>query len=204
MTKDGQFFINEKMRLHSRYFCLSMYKVDYDVMQHEAAFSKPGREVYSESGVCAIIAEFDGRCLEVFYSEKTCWDNKRLQSWLRKLLKEKITETAKRVLPARLHYWEEKKKLKAKSVSVSALRKNTLGCCSMDGCIKLSPKILLMPEKYTDSVILHELAHLKHPHHRKPFWDFLSLLLGEDARRQKVGMDVDMSKYWCYMNYIMK
>lgn len=33
---------------------------------------------------------------------------------------------------------------------------------------------------------------------------FLSLLLGEDARRQKVGMDVDMSKYWCYMNYIMK
>ena len=204
MTNVGQFLINEHMRLHSRYFCLSMHKVDHDIMLHESAFSKPGREIYFKSGVCSIIAEFDGRCLEVFYSENTCWDNKRLQSWLRKLLKEKITEVANRVLPARLHYWEEKKKLKATSVSVRSLRKTTLGRCSTDGHMELSPKILLMPEKYTDSVILHELAHLKHHHHRQSFWDFLSLLLGEDAQRQKVEMDGGMGVRYCYLDYIMK
>lgn len=204
MRKTGQFFINENMRLNSKYFCLSMYKVDYDVLLMESKFVKPGREIYLKSGLCSIVTEFDSRCLEIFYSERTVWNHKLLQSWLRKLLKEKIIEVAERVLPARLHYWEAQKNLNAKSVKVKLLRKNVMGLCYRDGRIELSPKILLMPESYMDSVILHEMAHLKYHHHRKSFWKFFSELLGEDAHQQKVKRDMEMGTCYLYLDYIMK
>lgn len=204
MGKTGQFFINENMRLNSKYFSLLMYRVDYDVLLMESNFSKPGREIYSKSGICSIVTEFDGRCLQIFYSERTVWNNRLLQSWLRKLLKGKIIEVAERVLPARLHYWEAQKNLKAKSVKVKLLRKNTLGRCWLGGRIELSPKILLMPESYMDSVILHEMAHLKYLHHRKSFWKFLTELLGEDANEQNVRMDMDMGIRYLYLDYILK
>lgn len=204
MTNSGTFYINEHMRLNSRHFCLLMHKVDYDVLLLESKFSKPRREIYSKSGTCSIVAEFDGRTLHIFYSDKTLWSNRLLQSWLRQLLKARIIEVAERVLPARLHYWEAQKNLKAKSVKVKKLRKTTLGCCSIDGCIELSPKILLMPESYMDSVILHEMAHLKYLHHRKSFWNFLTILLGEDSNMQKVKMDIDMGIRYLYLDYILK
>ena len=172
MTTTRQFFINENMRLNSKYFSLLMHKVDYDVLLMEATFCNPWREIYFKSGICSIVADFDGKQLEIFYSEQTVWNNKLLQSWLRKLFKRKILEVAGHVLPTRLHYWEKQKNLKAKSVNARGLR--YLGGCFSDGRIELSPKILLMPESYMDSVILHELAHLKYPHHRKSFWRFLS------------------------------
>lgn len=204
MRKTGQFFINENMRLNSKYFCLLMYKVDYDVLLMESKFIKPGRETYTKSGICSIVTEFDGRCLQIFYSEKTVWNNRLLQAWLRKLLKEKIIEVAGRVLPARLHYWEAQKNLKVKSVRIKPLRKNVLGLCYRDGRIELSPKILLMPESYMDSVILHEMAHLKYHHHRKSFWKYFSELLGEDAHKQKLRRDMDMGTCYLYLDYIMK
>ena len=141
MTKTGTFYINENMRLNSKHFCLLMHKVDYDVLLLESKFCKPGREIYSKSGIGSIVSEFDGRTLHIFYSDKTLWSNRLLQSWLRKLLKEKIIEVAERVLPARLHFWEAQKNLKAKSVNVKKLRKTTLGCCSIDGCIELLTRI---------------------------------------------------------------
>jgi predicted metal-dependent hydrolase len=177
-----------------------MHKVDYDVLFLESKFCKPGREIYSKSGICSIVAEFDGRTLHIFYSNRTVWSNRLLQSWLRKLLKGKIIEVAEHVLPARLHYWEAQKNLKAKSVKVKKLRKTTLGCCSIDGCIELSPKILLMPESYMDSVILHEMAHLKYLHHRKSFWNFLTMLLGEDSNLLKVRMDIGMGIRYLYLD----
>jgi predicted metal-dependent hydrolase len=55
-----------------------------------------------------------------------------------------------------------------------------------------------------DVVILHEMAHLKHHHHRKPFWDYLSLLIGEDAKKQNEIQDMVVSKYWEFYLFLMK
>ena len=204
MTTTGQFLINENMRLNSKYFSLLMHKVDYDVLLMEATFCNPWREIYFKSGICSIVADFDGKQLEIFYSEQTVWNNKLLQSWLRKLFKRKILEVAGHVLPTRLHYWEKQKNLKAKSVNVRGLRKNIFGLCTRDGRIELSPKILLMPESYMDAVILHELAHLKYFHHRKSFWRFLSELLGEDAKMQEARRDADMGIRYSYLAYLLR
>ena len=55
-----------------------------------------------------------------------------------------------------------------------------------------------------DETILHEMAHLKHHHHRKSFWDYLSVLLGCDARENKLLHDVAISKYWELYTFLMK
>jgi predicted metal-dependent hydrolase len=61
-----------------------------------------------------------------------------------------------------------------------------------------------MPQALIDSVIFHEMAHYKHKHHRKSFWNFLSQLLGEDSRTQKEAMDIVLSKYWLQIKFLMK
>lgn len=53
-----------------------------------------------------------------------------------------------------------------------------------------------------DSVILHEMAHLKHHHHRNTFWNFLTELLGEDARAQNTKMDIDMSPKYLRLDFL--
>ena len=63
---------------------------------------------------------------------------------------------------------------------------------------------MIFPQEMMDDVILHEMAHLKYLHHRKPFWDFLSKLIGMDARKQKLVNDAVLSKYWDLYVFLMK
>ena len=204
MSTKGRFIINANTRICSKDFRLSCHQVDYGTLLSESRFPCPGRDKYVKSTYCSVITQFDGRNLDIIYSNRTIWDNRLLQHWLRIKLKECIISRAEKVLPERLHYWEQQKGLKAKSVTVKLLRGKTLGRCFHDGRIELSPKILLMPESYTDSVILHEMAHLKHHHHRQSFWNYLSLLIGEDAKIQKARMDLEMGIKYCYLDYIMQ
>lgn len=173
--------INENMQLtKARHFRIVTHKVDYETLLLESRLCKPGREVYHKSGICSVIVEFDGRSLDFFYSEKTVWSNRLLQSWLRKIVKAKIMEVAERVLPERLHYWEAQKGVKAYSVEVKVPYGCVLGRCD-GGDIELNPILILMPEAYMDYVILHEMAHLRIHNHSDAFWNYLSELIGKDA-----------------------
>ena len=113
-------------------------------------------------------------------------------------------ERAKIVLPKRLHELENKHQLYAKCVIVKKLRKGTLGRCSVYRQIWLSPLIVIFPQALMDSVIPHEMAHLKHHNHRKPFWDFLSTLIGMDAKEHNVIENMALSKYWELYVFLMK
>ncbi|TLD85735.1 YgjP-like metallopeptidase domain-containing protein [Helicobacter sp. MIT 05-5294] len=49
-----------------------------------------------------------------------------------------------------------------------------LGCCkSKDQSIRFSLRLALMPHFCIDSVIIHELAHLRYPHHQRDFWNLV-------------------------------
>ena len=48
------------------------------------------------------------------------------------------------------------------------------------------------------------MAHLKFPHHRKAFWNFLTILLGEDSKLQNDRMDAMMSTFYNYSEFLLK
>lgn len=47
------------------------------------------------------------------------------------------------------------------------------GSCSSKGNINISVRLFFAPENVVNYVLLHELAHLKHPNHSKDFWDLV-------------------------------
>lgn len=198
-----KFLINEHTRLITKYFRLVMHEVDEDALLSESCLPNQGHNIYDAAGFCVARVVCNGRDFEIFYTERIQWNAPSLQSWLRRTMRDNIIDIARKVLPERLHYWEAQKGLSALDVKVRTLRGYTLGC-EGSGSIALSPMILLMPEKYMDNVILHEMAHLKYQHHRKSFWRYLSTLLGEDACLLESKMEADMKNYFPYFKFLLK
>lgn len=49
-------------------------------------------------------------------------------------------------------------------------QKTRWGSCSKKGNLNFNYKILLIPEKFSNYIIVHELCHLKEFNHSKKFW----------------------------------
>ena len=205
IKKEPQFWINPNFRLNSPHFRFAWFKADMTVLRQEAMIMSVERKVYQTSTQCVVcVITPDHSSLDIVYADKTKFDNLRLQKWLRETIRDEITARAKIVLPSRLRELESKNNLYGNRVFVKKLRGNTMGCCSVYNDISLIPGLIIMPQALIDSVILHEMAHYKYKHHRKSFWNFLSQLLGEDAKTQKGAMDIVLSKYWLQIKFLMK
>jgi len=206
IKKEPQFWINPNFRLTSPHFRISWFKADLTILRQEAMISCPQKgRVYQTSTQCVVCMFYpDHDSLDIVYADNTNFHNLRLQKWLRETIRDEITARAKIVLPSRLRELERKNNLFGNRVFVKKLRGNTMGCCSVYNDISLIPGLIIMPQALIDSVILHEMAHYKYKHHRKSFWNFLSQLLGEDAKTQKGAMDTVLSKYWLQIKYLMK
>lgn len=76
---------------------------------------------------------------------------------------------AKRKLIARLNYLAEKHGFKYSKVCIRNQR-TRWGSCSSRGSMSLNMKLVLLPEKLMDYVILHELVHTRVPNHSRRFW----------------------------------
>lgn len=195
--------INPNFRLRTNYLLVEWIMIDAFTLQMEISRHKP-TSIYHK-GRNLIICQKYGNSLHFIYAEIDKWENRLLQKWLKDKLKEYIIDRANKVLPQRMHELENLHRLHAKKIIVKKLRKCVLGQCYTDyQTIALSPKIILLPQKNMDSVILHEMAHLKFPHHRKRFWNFLTALLGEDSIAQKKRMDTMMSTFYSYSDFLLK
>lgn len=96
------------------------------------------------------------------------------------------------------------KGLKASGVSVRKLRTNVLGQCDYKKHITLSPILVLMPQRMSDCVMMHEMAHIKHMHHRQSFWKHLSELLGENATAEKYRSDIVITQKNAMIQYLLR
>lgn len=62
------------------------------------------------------------------------------------------------------------------------------GSASPEGRIAFNPELIHMPSRCVDYVVIHEICHLRHPHHGPEFFRLLGSLM-PDWRQQKERME---------------
>lgn len=89
-----------------------------------------------------------------------------LQGWLRR--------KAAYVIPPGVHDLAQRHDLSHfRRISVRD-QSSRWGSCSRSGALSFNWRLVLVPPPVMEYVILHELTHLQHPHHRREFWKTLT------------------------------
>lgn len=73
-------------------------------------------------------------------------------------------------------------------------QKSCWGSCSSKANINLNAKLLFFPPPVVQYVIVHEIAHLKHPNHSPAFWCLLEQLHGDYRQHREV-----LKRAWEYV-----
>lgn len=206
--KTPEYKINPNFRLNTPHLAVAWHMADERTLSREAEMACPGRHVFRYKGSVQVLVQIRGSrenaAVDLIYHPASDFEVRGIQKWLRELFRDIINTVALEVLPARVRFWENEKKLFGAGVEVERLRNTWLGCCSASNVIKLQPFLVLFKQEWLDEIILHEMAHYRHKHHKKPFWDFLSALLGYDARKAKAQKDIELSPYYGYCLYLTK
>ena len=82
---------------------------------------------------------------------------------------EKLCQKACEVIPPRVRYYAEKIGVTYGNITIRN-QKTRWGSCSSIGNLNFNCLLMLVPEGVMDSVIIHELCHLKEPNHSPKFW----------------------------------
>jgi predicted metal-dependent hydrolase len=88
---------------------------------------------------------------------------------VRASVEHRLREIATREFPDRANVLAAERQLPPVEVRVRNQR-SRWGSCSTRGAIALNWRLLQMPPDVADYVILHELAHRRHPDHSRRFW----------------------------------
>jgi predicted metal-dependent hydrolase len=88
---------------------------------------------------------------------------------VRTIVERHLRQLAAVELPARSRLLAEARAIPLGAVRVRNQR-TRWGSCSPRGAIALNWRLIQMPPEVTDYVILHELAHRRHPDHSSRFW----------------------------------
>ena len=114
----------------------------------------------------------------------------RVQKQIKKAIVQAWRIEASKYLPERIKELSQKHNLKYDRLTVRD-NKTRWGSCSRNNNISLNIHLMRLPHHLADYIILHELAHIVHKHHQKPFWHFLDVLTGGRAKI----LDRELSKY---------
>ena len=182
--KEPTFKINPRFRLTTKHLSVVWHCVDKFTIECEATMKIPDQFVFQDKNAVELLVQYHDGILDMIYHDSTDFETKKIQKWLRELMRDTILRIAKVVLPAKgLH---------------------GSGYCTFNNHITLQPFLVIFKQEWTDGVILHEMAHYKYKHHRKSFWTFLSTLIGEYSKMVKAKDDIAMSPYYNYYLYLTK
>lgn len=198
----SKYKITPAFRLTTRCLAVNWHCVDVAVLEHEATIVDGRRHAFYYRGTPQVLLLYMEGHLDIVYQPETDFECRGIQKWLQERICDVIWGLAETILPARLHFWEQQKGMKAKGVSVKPMRRGIMGYCTHNNHIALAPYLVLFKQEWLDGVILHEMAHFRHKHHRKSFWNHLSTLIGEDSKLAKVKHDIAISPYFDYFCFL--
>lgn len=91
-------------------------------------------------------------------------------------------ELARIVVNAKLLYWNQFYNLAFKRVAIRNTRRSWGSCTSLKN-LNFSYRLLFLPERLQDYIIVHELCHLQELHHRESFWQLVAQQIPDYTER---------------------
>lgn len=91
---------------------------------------------------------------------------------VKKIISNYLVQLAKNVLPKCIAFWGEKLSLCPTGIKIKSL-KSKWGSCNGNGEIVLNVRLIQIPIRLMEYVVVHELCHLKNLNHSEAFWESL-------------------------------
>lgn len=79
-------------------------------------------------------------------------------------------EQAKKTLPPLLEHWAHVMNEPHTKLTITSAKTRWGSCKASERHIRLSYRLMLVPEEAQEYIVIHELAHLKHMDHSSNFW----------------------------------
>ncbi len=109
-------------------------------------------------------------------------DDKQILIKIQKFLKEE----SKNIFMSRLQYWSEIMNIEFSVLKIRSML-NKWGVCQPNTkIITLNYKLIHFDYAVIDYVIIHELTHIIHAHHKKTFWNFVAQYCPDFQDCQKI------------------
>lgn len=118
--KEPTFKINPRFRLTTKHLSVVWHCVDKLTLECEAALTIPDRFVYQDKNSVELLVQYHDGIMDMIYHDFTDFETRKIQKWLRELMRDTILRIAKVVLPARVKYWENMKGLHGSGVTSQA------------------------------------------------------------------------------------
>jgi predicted metal-dependent hydrolase len=102
----------------------------------------------------------------------------------RKIFIDWYKRQAKLNISKRLRWYASMHQLKVHQIRITSASRRW-GSCTSQGNINFTWKLILLPLKIMDYVVVHELAHLVHHNHSKSFWAEVGKMLPDYKERRR-------------------
>ena len=151
----------------------------------------PGQSLPWRGGTIALACErlplarpaitFDGGVLRASIPEATAASAEA--AIVESLVKRWYAESALEAVSAAVAEWAPRMDVQPRSVLIRDQR-SRWGSCARDGTLRINWRVAVCDASLLDYVVVHELAHLRHPDHQAGFWALVGATLPDFASRR--------------------
>jgi hypothetical protein len=151
--------------------------------------------VYCDGNLVVTIPQnINENIIENFILRKSQWIISKLEYFknfsghvFKKSSKKEYKEYKQKALvlvKSRIEYFNQNFEFKFNKINIKN-QKTRWGSCSKRGNLNFNYKIVLLPERLADYIIVHELCHLKEFNHSQKFWNLVAEIIPDYLERRK-------------------
>ncbi|MFT7880151.1 MAG: SprT family zinc-dependent metalloprotease [Sulfurimonas sp.] len=114
---------------------------------------------------------FEAECFRLRYRD---YDEARFEEHINRFYRVE----AEKMVPPLVEKWAERMQLFPTKITFRKTRRQW-GSCSSKNALSFNTMMMKLPQNVIEYIIVHELAHIAHKHHQKPFWELVARHLPE-------------------------